>query len=405
MVSKSLDGATFIKDLEIRDKVIFLRVDFNVPIKDGVIQDDFRIQAAVPTIKYALSEGAKIVIGTHFGRPEPGNYDQPEFSLEPVAAKLGELLGLDVLLVADPLSDTPKALLTMVKDNKVIMLENLRFNASETKNGDQLVNAIKNYIDIYVNDAFGASHRAHESIVALPKEITTRAYGMLIKKEVEMLDHVLHNPEAPYVAILGGAKVSDKIEIIDNLIDKVDCFIIGGAMAYTFLEAKGLQVGKSLVEVEKLTFARKFLKRVEVRGIKLLLPIDHLTLPSFNSPIDQLKKSPGPNIDGDEMGLDIGPKSRELFMNEIIKAKTVFWNGPMGVFEKEGLSEGTFAIAKAMSECGGITVVGGGDSAAAAKVSGYAEAFSHISTGGGASLEYLQGAALPGLRALRGKFN
>jgi phosphoglycerate kinase len=405
MSSKSLEGATFIKDLEIRDKVIFLRVDFNVPMKNDEILDDFRIRAALPTIEYALAQGAKIVIGTHFGRPEAGNYDQPEFSLEPIAVRLGELLDIEVLLVADPLSDTAKALLATVKNKKLILLENLRFNKSETKNGDELVRAIADYVDIYVNDAFGASHRAHESIVALPKAISNNAYGFLMQKEVEMLDHVLHGSKKPYVAIMGGAKVSDKIEVIDNLMNKVDCFIIGGAMAYTFLEAQGHEVGKSLVEVEKLAFARKFLERVKVRNIELLLPVDHVTLPDFNAPIDLKQTTTSVEIPRDAMALDIGPKSRCLFMNKIAKAQTVFWNGPMGVFEKEGFSEGTYSIAKAMSECQGTTIVGGGDSASAARNSGYAESFSHISTGGGASLEYLQGIALPGLRALRGKFN
>ncbi len=405
MVSKSLEGAQFIKDIEIRDKVIFLRVDFNVPIKDGEILDDFRIKSTIPTIEYALQEGAKIILGTHFGRPEAGNYNQPEFSLEPIAARLSELLRLEVLLVADPLSDTPKALLTTLKNSKVILLENLRFNKSETKNGDELVKIIEKYVDVYVNEAFGASHRAHESIVALPKAIANCAYGFLMKKEIEMLDHVLHCPEKPYVAILGGAKVSDKIEIIDNLMKHVDCFIIGGAMAYTFLEAKGIQVGSSLVEHEKLTFAKKFLERVKVRNIEVLLPVDHVTVPKFDSPQSEIEITDGENISGDYMGLDIGPKSRAQFMKAITKAQTVFWNGPMGVFEKEGFSEGTYSVAKAMSECSGTTIVGGGDSASAARKSGYADSFTHISTGGGASLEYLQGMPLPGLRALRGKFN
>lgn len=397
-MSKILDGIKSIDQFPIEDKRVFLRVDFNVPMQDGQITDDTRIQAALPTIKYALEQKAKLVIATHFGRPK-GKVN-PEFSLEPLGAYLNELLDVDVILVEEPRGEAPKALLAGLKDNQVLMLENLRFDAGEEANEREYAQAIAEYIDIYINDAFGASHRAHMSIVGLPQVLEKKGIGFLMKKEVEMLDRVRNGYESPYVAILGGSKVSDKIDVLEMLIEKVDALIIGGAMAYTFLAARGVPLGASRVEAEKVKFAKDLLRRMDVRGKKILLPVDHVISTSLDA-TENAKEQKEVSIPADWMGLDIGPKTRELYAEEIRKAKTVFWNGPMGVFEKPAFAEGTFAVAKAVSECEGITIVGGGDSAAAAKESGYADKISHISTGGGASLEFIQGLKLPGLEAVR----
>lgn len=403
MLGKNLQEIKLIDELEISGKVVFIRADFNVPVVDGKITDDYRIRAAIPTIKYAMDQGAKVVLGTHFGRPKGKPEDWKKYSLEIVANRLAELTNYDVLLVEVPTSDAPKALLQTLRPNQLVMLENLRFEPGEEANTEFLVERISKYAEVYINDAFGASHRAHASIVGLPVVFQQKGIGFLMKKEVEMLDLVLSTNESPYVAILGGSKVSDKIEIIDHLADKVDTFVIGGAMAYTFLKAAGYAVGSSLVEKDKLTFAKNFLERMATRGKSVLLPLDHVVARKFGDPKELSRITDNSSIDEGWMGLDIGPKTQSAFKEAILAAKVVFWNGPMGVFENPDYAAGSMTIAKAMAESDAMTIVGGGDSASAAQMAGVTDSLSHVSTGGGASLEYLQGVPLPGLLALRGK--
>ncbi len=406
-----LAGIKSIEDFDLKDKRVFIRVDFNVPMKskDGaqlttdVITDDTRIRAALPTIRYAMEKGAKIVLASHLGRPEGGPDDKAKFSLEPVGHRLGELLKAEVILTDEPNSDAPKGLLPTLRPGQLVMLENLRFEKGETKNARDFALQMASYTDVYINDAFGASHRAHASIDALPAAVEKKGIGFLIKKEIEMLDVLLHSSKSPYVAILGGAKVSDKIPVIENMIEKVDTFLIGGAMAYTFLAAQGIAVGNSRVEKDKLSFAREMIGRIQARDKKILLPVDHVVANDFVSPTD-VKVARGVAIPDGFLGLDIGPETIRLYRAELANAKTVFWNGPMGVFENPKFSRGSFAVAECLAEItdkGAMTIVGGGDSAAAAEMSGFAEKMSHISTGGGASLEYLQGDKLPGLEVLR----
>ncbi len=398
-MSQNLSRAKFIQDLDLKDKRVFLRLDLNLPMQNGKISDLTRLKAALPTIKYCLDQGAKLVLASHMGRPKTVEH-RTSLSLEPVAKALGEALSVEVILVEEPNSEAPKALLRSLKKDQVLLLENLRFHQDETSGGEKLVSSILEYTDIYINDAFGACHRAHASIVALPKALThkQRAYGFLIQKEIEVLDMMVQKPKKPFVAVLGGAKISDKIGVIEKLLDHVDCFLIGGAMAYTFLQAQNISVGSSLVEKEKLNFARKLIDRLQVRGKKILLPVDHVVSSSFQDTSGAQVQDLIPN---GKMALDIGPKTIALFGQELKKAGMCFWNGPMGVFEKENCEKGTFAIAQFLSENSGFNIVGGGDSASAAHASGYADKMSHISTGGGASLEYLQGVRLPGLEALR----
>ncbi len=397
-MSKGLRGITSIENLDLKDKRVFIRCDFNVPMEDGKITDDTRITATWPTIEYALKQGADVVLASHLGRPKKPE-DRKKFSLEPVAEYLRDKYGYEIILVDDPESDVPKALLAGLKRNQIIMLENLRFCEGEEKNSHELAAQISSYIEVYINDAFGASHRAHTSVSALPKLMPIRGAGFLIQKELTMLDKLLDSTRHPYWVIMGGAKVSDKIGMIEKLIDSVDGFIIGGAMAYTFLKAKGVEVGRSLVEVDKIDFAAQLLERVKARGKKILLPIDHRVAKSIDS--KEIVTTPDEKIPEGYLGVDIGPKTEKLYCSELLSAKTVFWNGPMGVFENSKMAQGTFAIAKTLSGLDADTIVGGGDTASAAKASGFAEMMTHISTGGGASLEYLQGDPLPGVDSLR----
>jgi phosphoglycerate kinase len=400
MGSSTLTGIRSIEDFDLKDQRVFLRLDLNVPMKNGNITDMTRIQAALPTIRYALERGAKLVVASHLGRPETSE-DRAKYSLEPVGDKLGELLNCEVILLEEPESEAPKALLRGLKPNQLLMLENVRFHEDETENGEGLAQAIAQYTDIYINDAFGASHRAHSTIVALPAKIAKKGIGFLMKKEIEMLDKVIKSPETPFVTIMGGAKVSDKVSVIENLIDRVDTFLVGGAMAYTFLAAQDVKIGSSRVEKDKLKYAKELLARIASRNKKILLPVDHQIVTKFDSAAD-LKTTSTSAIPDGWMGVDIGPKTIAMYANELQKAKTVFWNGPMGVFETPEFAKGTFAVARALSELqNATTIVGGGDSAAAINASGFADKVSHISTGGGASLEFLQGDRLPGIEALR----
>lgn len=398
-MASGLRNIKTIRDLDLGNKTLFLRLDLNVPLENGKITDETRITASLPTIKYAVEKGAKVVMASHLGRPKSA--EDRQFSLEPVAARLTELLGMEVILLEEPTSEAVKPLLTGMKKNQLILLENVRFEPGETENSDQFAQELANYTDVYVNDAFGASHRAHATIDALPKLVKSKGIGFLIEKEIQMLDQLLENSKRPYLAVMGGSKVSDKIGVIEKLIDIVDGFVIGGAMAYTFLKAQNMAVGSSLVEKEKLNYAREMIARIEARNKTLLLPVDHVVAKSIKDSSGMTTK--GPAIEEGFMGVDIGPQTIAKFSQALSHAKTIFWNGPMGVFENEAFSKGTFALAKTIAEVDAIKIVGGGDSAAAAENSGYAEKMTHISTGGGASLEYLQGDKLPGLEAVRDK--
>lgn len=390
-----------IKDLgSLKDKNIFLRLDLNVPLKNGEILDDTRIREALPTIQFLMEQGARLVIGSHLGRPKGDTEeDRKKFSLEPVAKDLAKKLEKEVVLMESPASDAPRSILAEGKFNKVILLENLRFHPGEEKNSNELAQKWAKYSDIYVNDAFGSCHRAHASIDALPKVMPIKAAGFLIEKELLALEKVRNSPESPFVVILGGSKVSDKIVVIEKFLDSAQSILIGGAMAYTFLQAQGVAVGKSLVEKDKVDVARELIKRFEARDKKFILPVDHIVATSL-SDITTAKTTTGESIESAYMGVDIGPKTRKLFDEQIQKARTVFWNGPMGVYETKPFHEGSFAMAESMARAPGYTVVGGGDSAAAAVDSGFAAQIDHISTGGGASLEYIEGKTLPGIKVL-----
>lgn len=398
MRSKTLEGIKSIENFQIEDKRLFLRLDLNVPMDDeGNITDETRIRAAMPTIQYAIDKGAKIILSSHLGRPK--GIDK-KYSLEPVAAYLTKELNKEIILVEEPRGHAPKALLAGLKPSQIILLENLRFDAGEEKNDREFAQCLASFSDIYINDAFGASHRAHASIVGLPELMEKKGLGFLMKKEIEMLDTVRLTPEHPFLAILGGAKVSDKIDVIEVLMEKVDSMIIGGAMAYTFLAAQNVPTGKSLVEKDKVKFAAELIERAKARNKRILIPVDHKITKDIKDTAS-LKVCDTAAIPDGWMGVDIGPKTLALYSQEIQRAKTIFWNGPMGVFETPAFSDGTFGVARAISETKAVSVVGGGDSAAAAQASGLADKFSHISTGGGASLEFLQGDKLPGIEALR----
>lgn len=398
-MSLGLKGIKTVRDFELDGKTVFLRLDLNVPLEGARITDETRITASLPTINYCLEKGAKLIVASHLGRPKSA--DDKKYSMEPVAKRLTELLNREVVLMEEPSSEGVKHILYGNMKNQIILLENLRFDEGEVENSNELANQWASYTDIYINDAFGASHRAHASIHAFPEIMPNkRGIGLLIEKEIKMLDSLVDSPKKPYIAVLGGAKISDKIDVIEKLIDVVDGFVIGGAMAYTFLKAQGIPVGKSLVEADKLKYAKDMIGRMEARNKTMLLPVDHIVSTEFGN-TENKKVTTSAGIDENYMGLDIGPQTIKNFTTALANASTIFWNGPMGVFENKAFCEGTFAVAKALAENKGNKIVGGGDSAAAAEASGYAAKMSHISTGGGASLEYLQGEKLPGLEILR----
>ena len=390
-----------IKDLDLRGKRVFIRVDFNVPLKDGVVTDDTRIRETLPTLKLAMEKGGRLVVASHLGRPRGG--PDPKYSLQPAAKKLEELLGRPVAFGLDCVGPGVEAQSKALIDGEVLVLENVRFHPEEEKNDEAFSRQLAALCDgLFVCDAFGSAHRAHASVVGITRFVQQAAAGLLMEKELAYLGKALSNPARPFVAILGGAKVSDKIEVVENLLKVADALLIGGGMAYTFLKAQGVPIGKSLVENDKLELAKKLLAEAKASGRKLLLPVDHVTAPEFKADapatIGEVNATPE-----DQMGLDIGPKTIAAYNAEIAKARTIVWNGPMGVFEMPAFAKGTLEVARAVAAAtgaGAISIVGGGDSVAAVHQSGVADKISHISTGGGASLEFLGGRKLPGVEAL-----
>ena len=392
-----------IEDVAVSGKRVLVRCDFNVPLKDGKITSDKRIVEALPTIKYLLAQGAKVILCSHMGKPK-GEVN-PKYSLAPVAARLTELLGQNVALTADIVGEDAKAKVAALKDGEAVLLENVRFDAREEKNDPEFAKELASLAEVYVNDAFGTAHRAHATTAGVADYLPA-VCGYLIQKEIGIMGKALANPERPFVAILGGAKVKDKLNVINNLLTKVDTLIIGGGMAYTFLAAKGYSVGTSLLDEEKIDYCKDMMKKAEEKSVKLLLPIDTTIAASFPDPIDapiETAVVDSDKIPADKMGLDIGPKTMELYAEAAKNAKTVVWNGPMGVFENPTLAKGTIAVAKALAESDATTIVGGGDSAAACEQLGFADKITHISTGGGASLEFLEGLELPGIACLEDK--
>ncbi|MDR2532182.1 MAG: phosphoglycerate kinase [Oscillospiraceae bacterium] len=396
-----------VDDLNVKGRKILVRCDFNVPIKDGVISNDKRIVAALPTIKKLIEGGGRVILCSHLGKPKNGPEDK--FSLAPVAVRLSELLGQDVVFAGDGnvVGDNAKKAINEMQDGGVILLENTRFRAEETKNGETFSKELAEICDDYVNDAFGSAHRAHCSTAGVTEFIKGEtAVGYLMEKEIEFLGNAVENPERPFVAILGGAKVADKLNVISNLLDKCDTLIIGGGMSYTFMKAEGREIGKSLVDNDKLDYCREMLEKAKNLGKTLLLPVDNVIAANFPDPIDvplEIKTVSADCIPADWMGLDTGVESREIFAEAIKTAKTIVWNGPMGVFENPLLAEGTLEVAKAVANADAVTIIGGGDSVAAVTQLGFAAQMSHISTGGGASLEYLEGKILPGIQVIQDK--
>ena len=392
-----------VEDIEVAGKRVLCRCDFNVPIKGGVITSDKRIVAALPTVQYLVKAGAKVILCSHMGKPK-GEY-KPELSLQVVADRLSELLGQKVIMAKDVAGEDAQAKAAALENGQVMLLENTRFEKGETKNDAELSKKLASMADIFVNDAFGTAHRAHSSTAGVADYLPA-ACGYLIEKEIGIMGKALADPERPFVAILGGAKVSDKLNVINNLLEKVDTLIIGGGMAYTFLAAKGYGVGKSLLDSEKIDYCKEMMDKAEAKGVKLLLPIDTVVADGFPNPIDgpiEVATVDSNAIPADKEGLDIGEKTRELFAEAAKSAKTVVWNGPMGVFENPTLAKGTIAVAEALAASEAITIVGGGDSAAACEQLGFADKITHISTGGGASLEFLEGLELPGIACLEDK--
>ena len=429
-----------IEDVDVKGKRVLVRCDFNVPLKDGKITSDKRIVAALPTIEYLLNHGAKVILCSHMGKPhaiftegfgldkkekkkieelpeaeqaaakaellaKAKKNDPVKFTLKPVADRLNELLGGKVAFASDIVGEDAKAKVAALKEGEAVLLENVRFDARETKNDPEFSKELASLAEVYVNDAFGTAHRAHASTAGVAAYLPA-VCGYLIQKEIGIMGKALSNPERPFVAILGGAKVSDKLNVINNLLTKVDTLIIGGGMAYTFLAAKGYGIGTSLLDSEKIDYCKDMMKKAEEKGVKLLLPVDTTIAKSFPDPIDAAIETavvPSNEIPADQMGLDIGTKTMELYADAVKSAKTVVWNGPMGVFENPTLAKGTIAVAKALAESSATTIVGGGDSAAACEQLGFADKITHISTGGGASLEFLEGLELPGIACLEDK--
>ena len=397
-----------VDDISVKGKRVLCRCDFNVPLKEGKITDENRLVAALPTIKKLIADGGKVILCSHLGKPK--GEPKPELSLAPVAKRLSELLGQPVVFAKDDtvVGENAKAAVEKMKDGDVVLLENTRYRAEETKNGEAFSKELASLADVFVNDAFGTAHRAHCSNVGVTQFISGPAVvGYLMQKEIQFLGQAVENPVRPFVAILGGAKVSDKLNVISNLLEKCNTLIIGGGMAFTFVKAMGYEIGKSLVDDEKLSYCKEMLEKGKKLGCEILLPMDAVCAASFPDPIDDanlaVKTVDISEIPADMLGLDIGPKSAELFANAVKSAKTVVWNGPMGVFENPVLAKGTIAVAKALAETEATTIIGGGDSAAAVNILGFGDKMTHISTGGGASLEFLEGKELPGVAAANNK--
>ena len=395
-----------VEDLQVAGKRVLVRCDFNVPLKNGVITDENRIVAALPPIQSLIDNNAKVILCSPLGKPK--GEPKPELSLAPVAVRLSEKLGKDVVFAADDtvVGENAKAAVAAMKDGDVVLLQNTRYRAEETKNGEAFSQELGSLCDLFVNDAFGAAHRAHCSTVGVASYVEESANGYLMAKEVQFLGSAVNNPVRPFVTILGGAKVADKLNVIENLLNKADTLIIGGGMAYTFLAAKGYGIGTSLLDSEKIDYCREMLARAEQKGVKILLPIDCTITKDFPNPIDAeiaVEIVASDAIPDDMMSLDIGPATAEMYAAEVKNAKTVVWNGPMGVFENPILAKGTIAVAKALAETDATTIIGGGDSAAAVNTLGFGDKMSHISTGGGASLEFLEGKELPGIAAMSDK--
>ncbi len=391
-----------VDDINVKGQRVLVRCDFNVPLKDGKITDENRLVAALPTIKKLIADGGKVILCSHLGKPK--GEPKPELSLAPVAVRLSELLGQDVKFAADPevVGPNAKAAVEAMNDGDVVLLENTRYRAEETKNEETFSKDLASLADVFVNDAFGTAHRAHCSNVGVTQYVDTAVVGYLMQKEIDFLGNAVENPKRPFVAILGGSKVSSKISVINNLLDKVDTLIIGGGMCFTFAKAAGEKVGKSLVEDDYLDYANEMVQKAKDKGVNLLLPVDAVVAKEFNNDV------PFHTVEGDmaddEMGLDIGPKTQALYADALKGAKTVVWNGPMGVFEMSNFAAGTIAVAKAMADLeDAVTIIGGGDSAAAVNQLGYGDKMTHISTGGGASLEFLEGKELPGVAAANDK--
>ena len=392
-----------IEDINVSGKRVLCRCDFNVPTKNGKITSDKRIVAAMPTIKYLVDHNAKVILCSHMGKPK--GEVKPELSLQVVADRISELLGKPVVMAKDVVGEDAKTKAAALKDGDVMLLENTRFEKGETKNDPELSKALASMADLFVNDAFGTAHRAHSSTAGVADYLPA-VCGYLVQKEVSIMGKALADPERPFVAILGGAKVSDKLNVINNLLEKVDTLIIGGGMAFTFLAAKGYDIGSSLVDSEKIDYCKEMMAKAESKGVKLLLPVDAVVADSFPNPIDAeiaVETVAADAIPADKMGLDIGERSQALFADAVKSAKTVVWNGPMGVFENPTLAKGTIAVAQALADSSAVTIVGGGDSAAACEQLGFADKITHISTGGGASLEFLEGLELPGIACLQDK--